>query len=94
MHAAKLLKVLDRLSSVQMSISHVGVAFASSADASTIDIVIIDRSALLNMLVHAQFMIVLVMLYCKLVGVPGAPSITRVAKTSFMSAFEEEIEIT
>lgn len=36
MHAAKLLKVLDRLSLVQMSISHVGVAFSSSEDASII----------------------------------------------------------
>lgn len=36
MHAAKLPEVLDRLSSVEVSISHVGVALASSEDTSVL----------------------------------------------------------
>ena len=74
-HAAKPLKVLDKLSLVRMFISHVGVALAGPKNALIIAVLEIDCSALMSQLVHAQHMTVAVMLYCKLVGVLGALSI-------------------
>lgn len=72
MHAAKLLEILDCLSSVEVFISHVSVALASSEDASVLACSRRHGSSVRRQLVHAQPMIVVVMLYCKLVGVPGA----------------------
>ena len=46
MHAATLLEVLDRLSSVEVSISHVDVALASSKDASVLAFVIVNTVVL------------------------------------------------
>lgn len=48
MHAATLLEILDCLSSVEVSISHVSVALASSKYASIIVFAIIDCSVLMD----------------------------------------------